>query len=154
MALNRTAIYRALARRLDGLDGVQSVRRRFVSFANLADAQCPALLVLPGNETAEHRQRGLPPIWTLRAAIVVVARAPVADEAPDEVLLPILDAIEDRLARDPSEPAGLDGSPDESTPTFGGLVRSTSIDAVEYSPAEGEHVVATVTLSMLINAPR
>ena len=75
MALDREPIYAALLVRLQTVPrlGSMGVSRRYVDLAKVQPTEQPGLLLITGNETAEHRI-GLPAKWMLRPTVVLYAR--------------------------------------------------------------------------------
>lgn len=95
MAVDREAIYVALAAKLSAIEGVKKLHRRYLDFEQVPEQPC---ILLVGGEQVANAQRGLPTIWTINATVVVYAKASSDPNAPPgSVLNPLLTAIEEAL---------------------------------------------------------
>lgn len=141
--LDREAVYDALFERLrEKLAGeVMYFTRRLDHFENIQTQ--PAMLLLAGNQRAEH-QFGMPPVWTLAAEIYFYVVSSKSDQTPETKLHALVGAVEAGLARD-AEPFTT-----EWGVRLGQLVDSIRLTTVEVEQGEDNgQAVAVVRLEMV-----
>lgn len=134
MTLDRKAIYAALFAVLKRKCNAQfNTIARKGGLATYSGSQLPALVLRSGAHDNEQPV-GMPPKWTLRAAVGIFAAVKESDPAPDEQLFDLVKAVD----------AALEGE------TLGGLVRSAYLVNEDYTEGElgGEGFVA-ITIEML-----
>jgi hypothetical protein len=141
MAINREAIFAKLFARLETIVDPTLAGGKLLRFATrvyqgwdeVAPSQCPAALLLKGDETRPRRIQGLPPIVSLMASIVLYAKNDEERQVPASTQLnELITAIEALLERQPGElpstGAVFPNNPDGSYgTTLGGLCFSCQI---------------------------
>lgn len=152
--MDRNALLDALRDRLkemQGTLGVRTVSRRLKVPPALGPGEQPAIFIPdPEGQDAEHRGRGLPPIWRLSVTLFVFVHN--ADtEGPSPKLQRILDEIETVLRRRDGEPRLND---EMRGTNLGGLCWGVQVVSVRATADLERHVVdqavALVELEIMV----
>jgi hypothetical protein len=150
MALNREAIWDALAERLEMVAGIKKVVRRDKDFASVEQ---PAILLLDEDEQPEEVD-GLPPARKLNGSIVLYCRTSDIDPSPTTQLNLLLTAIEVVLEWSPSD-VDRPGAPfpgrghQEHFTNLGGLVTGFEIGPVKkYEGTRSGQAAALIPIAM------
>lgn len=150
MALDREAIYSALAARLQGVPGIVTFSRVWQHWDDVPPLKQPALFMPQGNETPTNA-KGQPPAWRLTPALYIYARRDTNPDASRATNLnALLQAVEAALERQPDEVAPF-GGPEEWFTTLGGLVSYCRIGGTIETDEGimGGQAVAVVPLDIL-----
>jgi hypothetical protein len=102
VAVNREAIFEALATRLAAVPSITLVSRRLRSYEDFPAADQPAIFLCKEDEIPVN-QRGLPPAWRLQVSLYLLCRTPRDEPSPSSQLNRILTEIETALERQPTE---------------------------------------------------
>ena len=127
MALDREAIYVALAAALASVQGMQTpCSRIFRDVTHVDPSEQPAMFLESDGETPENQAKGLPTIFGLHARIWVYARTDTeGGVAASSVFNPILKAIETALNWQGGDSAGMSTA---ALTTLRGLLISAKYD--------------------------
>lgn len=131
MAAKREQVLAALMTRLQTLIGtsVQTYSRAYIDPNQLEPEKQPALLLL-ADSYENTKERGRPNIWTVNALVIIYARASEmadpSDASPETPLNALIDAVEDALARQPTESITDMTNPTDTN--LGGLCSKVTIN--------------------------
>lgn len=149
-SISRSAIMAALFARLNAISSFTTKSRKYRDVKDVGGAEQPALFLLAADkQNATYSQAaGARPIWDLEPDLLVYAQTPVAADplSPDEVLEPLIDAIDAALLWAPG-----DGPPAMGSPTgLGGLVTHCRISGIEIGEgAKSGQAVVLIHLHIL-----
>lgn len=134
-------IYAAFWSRVSGIGGLRSKSRRIKHWADVPAEQQPAMFMIQTVETPEQ-VRGLPPKWRLRGELYIYVNNRSQDEAPSQIMNPILGAVRDALQPDDFR---------ENTCTLGGLVTHCWIsgEIENHDGVLGDQAVAVVPFEIM-----
>lgn len=158
MPANREPCFAALFARIEALTEGDAPTLKFASRAlrswdDTPPSECPAAYLTKGPESVDDR-RGLPPIWSLEADLIIYAKNDEGrNTVPSIQINALLDAIEEMLQRTPTE-GPADGAIFPNNPdmmwgtTLGGLCYTCTINGtVEvYEGVVGGGAVAIVPI--------
>lgn len=152
MACDREAIMAALFERIAAAHPWATASRKLVVWQDLANVQQPAVYVTAGSQNASYRMPGLPPVWTLRATVLVYTRHDDPGEVPESGMNAAITAVEtalEKLATEAAHP--LDAPGTGWNTTLGGRVVYARVDGdIETDEgALGEQAVAIIPVVML-----
>lgn len=144
--MNRAEVIAAVRDRLQTVEGVMTVATRWKPAAQFAPEQQPVLIVVPDNQSAEHRARGLPPLWTLRATVCLYVYED-SEAGPSATLLGLCDAVEAALQIQPGEQVN---DPSWGT-TLDGKCWGVQVTGIEIGGSDlGEQAAAFIDLEILV----
>lgn len=95
--MTREPIYAALFAKLVASASFSKASRRLMHWQDVALADQPALFMAQKREIVETRP-GMPPVTTLLVDVYLYARTADPDQAPGQILNPLLDAVVATLA--------------------------------------------------------
>ncbi len=150
MSITREPIYAALFAYFSGLnDGVtfKTATRKLVTWENIASEDQPAILMLQRRELCQ-KLPGTPPKWHLSVDLYLYVHTnavldPSQENAPSQLINPLLDAIETSLAIDDKQ---------GNRCTLGGLVYHCYIDGtIEiFEGNQGDEAVCIIPITALV----
>lgn len=127
-SINRSAVMAALFARLNAISAFTTKSRRFRDATEVGALEQPALFLLAADKQgASYQQEGARPTWDLEPDILFYAQVADKTLSPDEILEPLIDAIDAALQWVPGDSAPAMGSPT----TLGQLVTHCRISGVE-----------------------
>lgn len=143
--VQREPIYAALYALLQGVAGLQTVARGFVTHQNTPSAACPALYLVAGGEDGAWKV-GLGVPWTLNAEVLLYVHAD--NSAPDasEVLAgKLIDAIEQVVQ----------GNLPTGEQTLGGLVQHCRLAGKieRFPPIDSDYYIAVLPIELRAVSP-
>ena len=100
--ISREPIYAALFALASGAAGFVTAERRLRHWSDVGPAEQPALFQCQTREVASVRRLGAPTVWTLHAELYLYAHSSDPYQSPASVLNPLLDAVVQALAPDPT----------------------------------------------------
>jgi hypothetical protein len=100
--IDREAIYSTLWAVGSGSSGFATANRRLRHWADVAPAEQPALFMSEKGGEAVVKALGAPIVWTLYADFYIYVHSSDPYAAPQSVLNPLLDALEQALAPNPT----------------------------------------------------
>lgn len=117
----REAVYAALFNLIKGATGITNSSRKFLPWDSITPEQCPYLMQVEQNETAEVNGRGIPIKWLLHVeqVVYIATSGDVDGQVPTQIMNPLIDAIEAAM-----------GDPVLAPQTLGGLVSQVRIKGV------------------------
>lgn len=127
-SINRSAIMAAVFARLNAIPAFATKGRRFREVTEVSATEQPALFLLAADkQDATYQQEGARPVWALEPEILVYVRVDDKTLSPDEILEPLIDAVDAALQWAPGDSAPAMGSPT----TLGQLVTHCRISGVQ-----------------------